>query len=152
MPFPTQSPPPAPTSSLSPVPRTVEDESIRLSVSFRPLPRRVTDMRQLVARLLRRADLGEEVIGTVELLVSELLTNAVVHGRGEEIRFSLAHSDGGDILIEVDDHSPAHIGVGSPAPEDEGGRGLVLVDALARVWGRRGGCTWCAVSTRPVRV
>ncbi|WP_327178046.1 ATP-binding protein [Streptomyces sp. NBC_01335] len=150
MPIPTQNPPPAPLSWA--VPRAVEDGSVRLSVSFPPGPHRVKAMRQLAGRLLRQSNLDDELIGTVELLVSELVTNAVVHGHGKEVRFSLAYVDGSDVLIEVDDRSPAPLRVRYPSPEQESGRGLLLVDALARAWGRWGSCTWCAVSTQQVRV
>jgi anti-sigma regulatory factor (Ser/Thr protein kinase) len=79
------------------------------------------------------ADLAD----TAELLVSELLTNAVQASRqrsGAVVHLSLA-SDGVRLLIMVRDFeegapSPRHAGV-----DDEDGRGLTLVDTLSSRYG-----------------
>ena len=70
---------------------------------------------------------------TAELLTAELVTNAVVHARSEVTL--TARQDQHGLLVEVDDldSRPAHY---TPASTDAlGGRGLVLVDALADTWG-----------------
>ncbi|WP_424888590.1 ATP-binding protein [Streptomyces sp. XH2] len=69
------------------------------------------------------------------LVLSELLTNAVVHGRvspGREIetRFRL---EAGALRIRVDDACKRWPSVGPQS--DEGGRGLPLVAALSTSWG-----------------
>jgi anti-sigma regulatory factor (Ser/Thr protein kinase) len=79
---------------------------------------------------------GSQVDSDVaQLLVSELVTNAVRHagGDGVLVRATLQ----ADLLrVEVHDSSPSVPGPVSPAPESaEGGRGLLLVDALADRWG-----------------
>ncbi|MDP9073058.1 MAG: ATP-binding protein [Actinomycetota bacterium] len=68
-----------------------------------------------------------------ELLVSELVTNAVLH-TGTEIEVALASSPAG-VRVEVADRSPVR-----PSPKqysaDAGtGRGLLLVETLATSWG-----------------
>ena len=72
----------------------------------------------------------------VLVCVSELATNALLHGvppgRGYLVRLRL-QEQGQLLSVEVHDS-----GGGVPAvrvPEDESGRGLVLVDALADRWG-----------------
>ncbi|WP_128379907.1 SpoIIE family protein phosphatase [Streptomyces cavernae] len=76
---------------------------------------------------------------TAELMVSELVTNAVRHARGRQIGLRLVRGE--TLLCEVDDaeHTlPTLLGAG---PHDEFGRGLRVVGRLAREWGtsRTGG-------------
>lgn len=68
-----------------------------------------------------------------ELLVSEVTTNALVHGDGEvRVRVRLA---GSVLRIEVDDASSTVPRLRTAAADAEGGRGLAMVDALASAWG-----------------
>ncbi|MFI2290334.1 ATP-binding protein [Streptomyces niveus] len=140
------------TRRATPAPPTAVDirDTVRLTISFRPHTRRVAHLRHIAGALLREGDIAEGTVETVQLLVSEIVTNAVVHGSGDRVRFSISYDGGGDVLIEADDGRPARIGVRHPAADDESGRGLLLVAALARGWGRRGTCTWCRVATREV--
>lgn len=125
-------------------------DAVRLTISFHPHTRRVAHLRHIAGALLREGGIAEGTVETVQLLVSEIVTNAVVHGSGDRVRFSISYDEGGDVLIEADDGRPARVGVRHPAADDESGRGLLLVAALARGWGRRGTCTWCRVATREV--
>ena len=71
----------------------------------------------------------------VKLLVSELVTNAVVHaGSDAEVVVRLTATT---LHIEVLDNSPALPVVRQPAPGDTSGRGLALVEELASAWGAR---------------
>ena len=75
----------------------------------------------------------EGLLDEAELVVSELVTNAVTHG-GSACRLELSHSSGA-LRIEVIDE-----GEGSPEPQpydssSEHGRGLVLVSAMSTSWG-----------------
>jgi serine phosphatase RsbU (regulator of sigma subunit) len=71
------------------------------------------------------------------LLVTELVTNAVVHA-GTDIEL---HVEVGvdSARVEVIDHSAGSLPVlhGDPDSSREGGRGIFLLDALAREWGTR---------------
>lgn len=70
---------------------------------------------------------------TVELLTSEVVTNAVVHARVPFVVHLEDHGDG--VLVAVDDpvaELPRPI---EPRPTDIGGRGLAIVSALASEWG-----------------
>ncbi|MEO3806990.1 ATP-binding protein [Nonomuraea sp. B1E8] len=79
-----------------------------------------------------------------ELLVSELVTNAVRHARGPiRLRLSLT----GDLLrCEVEDTSPDLPRLRPAGHDDESSRGLHLVEAIASGWGstrtRRGKRVW----------
>jgi anti-sigma regulatory factor (Ser/Thr protein kinase) len=82
---------------------------------------------------------------TAELLVSELVTNAVQASQRLRIRADLAivpvvrlwvTSDQTSMVISVWDASDEMpVLEDSGAADDEGGRGLMLVDALAKDWG-----------------
>jgi len=80
-------------------------------------------------------------LGDVELVVSELVTNALRHGPGKLITLRLAAGDG-SICGEVVDN-----GQGVVAMSDEGrgpadgGMGLRIVDELTSEWGVRPGPT-----------
>ncbi|WP_405677508.1 ATP-binding protein [Streptomyces sp. NBC_01511] len=140
------------TRSATPAPPTAVDihDAVRLSISFRPHTRRVANLRRIAGALLLEGGIGQDAVETAQLLVSEIVGNAVVHGRTDRVRFSLSYDRSGDVLIEVDDGCPARVEVRNPAADDETGRGLLLVAALARTWGRRGTCTWCTVDRREV--
>ncbi|MGW0571412.1 MULTISPECIES: ATP-binding protein [Streptomyces] len=83
-----------------------------------------------------------EASESVTLVVAELAANAVTHGRvkGRDFRVRLVMRAGEDtVRVEVADARTERLPVlrESPGPgeEDEGGRGLLLVDALAERWG-----------------
>ncbi|MFG2721112.1 ATP-binding protein [Streptomyces sp. NPDC048416] len=94
--------------------------------------------------------LDEPVAETLILLISELVTNAVVHtGCPAVLRMLLGPAEGGTVRVEVADTSCR-----PPAPrhaqgDDTNGRGLELVDGLADRWGWRsegvGKSIWCEV-------
>ncbi|OEJ40288.1 ATPase [Streptomyces agglomeratus] len=107
--------------------------------------RSVPATREFARWALRDWNIGERV-DDVLLCVSELATNALVHGvppgRGYRLRLWLC----GDVLrVEVHDS-----GSGLPRvrePDGESGRGLLLVAALADKWGvgerEPGKIVWC---------
>ncbi len=69
----------------------------------------------------------------VELMASELLTNAVLHSEGE-IRLLLS-VDHDLIRVEVTDESFAQPLLRHPPADATSGRGIEIVDALASRWG-----------------
>jgi anti-sigma regulatory factor (Ser/Thr protein kinase) len=74
------------------------------------------------------------------VVVDELVANAVLHAGTEiELRFALQDDRLG---IAVADRDPSRPSLGRPGEAAESGRGMLLVDALARSWHvlpRRGG-------------
>jgi anti-sigma regulatory factor (Ser/Thr protein kinase) len=103
------------------------------------LPRDHGAPRKARALLRKHADgLGPERLDTAVLLISELVTNAVLHGTGE-IRLMI-HLDGVDAHFAVcDDGDGTPIVRDRPGPD--GGWGLRLVGQLAARWGVREGRT-----------
>ncbi|POX42791.1 SpoIIE family protein phosphatase [Streptomyces sp. Ru72] len=68
-----------------------------------------------------------------ELMVSELVTNAVRHSHGRPVELRLVRGD--TLLCEVDDDDHTLPTLLSAGPGDESGRGLRVVSTLAREWG-----------------
>ncbi|WP_398978506.1 SpoIIE family protein phosphatase [Streptomyces sp. I05A-00742] len=76
----------------------------------------------------------EEAVFTTELVLSELITNAIRHASGP-IRVRLLRDR--TLICEVSDTSSTSPHLRYAAAEDEGGRGLFLVAQLAERWGTR---------------
>ena len=70
---------------------------------------------------------------TVALLVSEVATNALVHGAGR-VRVRVRPTLDG-LRVEVHDEDTTLPARRQATPLDEGGRGIALVDALSSGWG-----------------
>jgi signal transduction histidine kinase len=75
------------------------------------------------------AALGEPA----ELMVSELVTNALRHTRSGHIELRLVRGE--TLLCEVEDDDHTLPTLLSAGPDDEFGRGLRVVSTLAREWG-----------------
>ncbi|MFI5975630.1 SpoIIE family protein phosphatase [Streptomyces sp. NPDC051452] len=95
-------------------------------------PREVGRARRLIREQLRRWGLPQTV-ETAELLVSEVVTNAVRHGRSEQVGLRVVRTEA--LLFEVTDDEPALPAMLQAGPYDESGRGLRVVSRLAREWG-----------------
>ncbi|MFE4514543.1 ATP-binding protein [Kitasatospora sp. NPDC056783] len=104
---------------------------------------------------LRPHPSGELLVFTGELLVSELVTNAVQHCHAPLnhlilVRFDLSPED--TLRIEVHDTDPEEPTPSAATPTAETGRGLFLVQKLATQWGccpRESGVgkfVWCHIS------
>lgn len=76
-----------------------------------------------------------EVVEIVTLLVSEAVTNAVLHA-GTEVRVRIGH-DGTAVRVEVADACPIEPIVRHTSEEASTGRGMLLIDKLADNWGQR---------------
>jgi anti-sigma regulatory factor (Ser/Thr protein kinase) len=71
-----------------------------------------------------------------ELIVTELVTNAVRHGPGGPVEIAI-ETGGNGVRGEVADPGPGirHYDLARRRATEEGGRGLFLVDALSDSWG-----------------
>ncbi|MGR8009984.1 ATP-binding protein [Streptomyces hypolithicus] len=92
----------------------------------------------------------EPLAETLILLISELVTNAVVHtGCPAVLRMLFGTADDGVVRVEVADVSACPPRPRHAQGEDTGGRGLELVDGLADRWGWQsegaGKRIWCEV-------
>ncbi|WP_020121748.1 ATP-binding protein [Streptomyces canus] len=123
-----------------------------MQLEIRPDPAEVGRARRWARSRLAGSGIGidESLAETLILLVSELVTNAVVHtGRPAVLRLSLpgAEVESATVRLEVADRSGR-----APVPrcvdgDATGGRGLALVDGLADRWGwspeGAGKSIWC---------
>src|SRR5438067_1482138 len=103
----------------------------------------VREARSVLAEPMKRWEL-EALSPTTELLVSELVTNAVRYSRGE-ITLRLVNEKA--LVCEVLDNSGALPRLRQASSEDENGRGLQVVRQLSQRWGARrtatGKVVWC---------
>ena len=123
-----------------------------MQLEIRPDPAEVGRARRWARSRLAVSGIGadEPLAENLILLVSELVTNAVVHtGRPAVLRLSLpgAGVESATVRLEVADRSDR-----APVPrcvdgDATGGRGLALVDGLADRWGwspeGAGKSIWC---------
>ncbi|MFF3246947.1 SpoIIE family protein phosphatase [Streptomyces sp. NPDC002870] len=98
-----------------------------------PDPSAVGRVRSDVSRKLAEWGLEEEAF-TTELILSELVTNAIRYATGP-IRVRLIRDR--SLICEVSDHSSTSPHLRQAATTDEGGRGLFLVAQFAERWGTR---------------
>jgi PAS domain S-box-containing protein len=96
-------------------------------------PAVVADARRRAARQLARWDL-DELAFTTELVVSELVTNAIRHSTGP-VRLRLIRERA--LICEVFDSGATAPHLRHPRTTDEGGRGLLLVSQVTQRWGTR---------------
>jgi anti-sigma regulatory factor (Ser/Thr protein kinase) len=109
------------------------------------------------ARRFTESRLAEWGIGSVSeavvLVVSELATNAMIHGHAKaELRLIL---DGSVLRVEVRDSSTTVPQVKEYSETATTGRGMVIVQALSSSWGANVGAggkvVWCELDTGHAR-
>ncbi|HEX9891921.1 MAG TPA: ATP-binding protein, partial [Actinomycetota bacterium] len=92
-----------------------------------------------------RAHMSPQRYADLRLLVSELVSNSVVHGAPGEAVHLRVGIKGGVAEVEVEDAGRGSVAPSPGArPGDESGRGLQIVEMLADRWG--------VASSRPTRV
>lgn len=106
--------------------------------------------RRRLRAALEREGVGESVVYDATLVLSELVSNAVQHGRPDpagrlEVCWTLEHER---LVLEVTDHG--HTTMPASRPQDldaDHGRGLVIVEEVCQSWrvDRRGDHT-CVVA------
>ena len=93
----------------------------------------IPDARRMVAVALRAERVDVVVVADLLVVVSELVTNAVVHGAGAPVRLVVRGLSGIEITVVTScraDVGPVPTWT-MPSPRSVGGRGLALVRALA---------------------
>ena len=113
----------------------------------------VPSARRQVAVLVGKLgfSISEETVETVELLASEVIANAVLYSAAP-CDVAVMRSDE-RLRVEVTDTDPSLPSAVEAGPDDERGRGLLLVDALADAWGVQpespGKTTWFEITPEP---
>jgi anti-sigma regulatory factor (Ser/Thr protein kinase) len=105
-----------------------------VSVTLHPHPRAVATARRFVTSVFAD-DLDEARLHDLEVLVSEVVTNGVVHAATTmelvvELRDDVAR-------VEIVDHGPGEPAIRDIENGEDGGFGLRIVEAMARRWGVR---------------
>jgi anti-sigma regulatory factor (Ser/Thr protein kinase) len=91
--------------------------------------------RRFIGALLTRWAVAIGVIERAQLLVSELVSNAVLYGGGP-IRIEVSQAPGVEwVRVEVCNHGMGRPVMRHPDPEELSGRGLQIVDELSDRWG-----------------
>ena len=110
---------------------------LKLEMTLTAVPASVGAARQAVRTWFQSRDCGDDAADTAALLVTELVSNAVVHANGPSLWLTLDETTDDVLHVAVRDGSvdiPRH----SPQMPDvhrKGGRGLSMVDALSTSWG-----------------
>lgn len=113
--------------------------------------------RRFVAEVLRKWRC-DDILETVEIAVSELVTNALLHAHSKvDVTVSLRSQD---VRVDVVDRGSGEPRLRNPAKEEVSGRGLFIVESLTTSWGVDEGPGWKSVwfvvprpdvATRPSR-
>jgi anti-sigma regulatory factor (Ser/Thr protein kinase) len=96
--------------------------------------------RQLLAAELTAAGIFDGVVGDAVLVVSELLSNAIRHARplpGSNLLLSWDLTDGAVEIAVTDGGAATRPMTAQATVSSLGGRGLDIIDYLARSWGVR---------------
>ena len=106
----------------------------QLSATFPPQQESARQAREFVVAGLRETGVDEsDLVDRVRLIVSELVTNAVLHAQTDiQVRLDVAPSQ---VCLEVLDQHRAHPSRVPESLSSTSGRGLQLVDALTDTWG-----------------
>ncbi|HEX3564208.1 MAG TPA: SpoIIE family protein phosphatase [Acidimicrobiales bacterium] len=119
-----------------------------VTLAVPPVAESVASVRRFAHNALTSWDIPTAVVGDLILVVSELVTNAILHSRSPiELRLSRTSDR---IVVAVHDGSTAVPRRLQSNREAEHGRGLHLVSAISDQWGVRptedGKSVWCEVS------
>lgn len=107
--------------------------AIEVQTVLTPHPASVAAARRFVRDVLMSRQVSRGVVDTVELLTSEVVTNAIVHGRsGPQLAVEVGEHV---VRVAVRDLSPEIPIRRHGRPDDIGGRGVVIVEELASAWG-----------------
>ncbi|MFF9039339.1 ATP-binding protein [Streptomyces sp. NPDC014892] len=115
-------------------PETVAERRFRFELAAHPGA--VAQARRVTRTQLTGWALCEDTCDTAALVVSELVTNAIVHTASSQIVCEL--HDGDELVrIAVRDEgcAPGEPHPSPQRPEEEHGRGLLLIESLCRSWG-----------------
>jgi len=124
------------------VPRPMAEAALSYTQNLALLPQSVAVGRMSVRTTMACWNL-DRLSADIELLTSELVTNAVDHARAlcatpddpGRCRLTLEQFKPGSVVVSVMDFSPSRPKIKSPGDDDESGRGLQVVKELADQWG-----------------
>ncbi len=121
-------------------------------------PRSASEARRLTRERLAGWPVCADTREAADLVVSELVTNAIVHTTSRRITCELRSVREGECLriaVRDEGHSGSGPHPGEGRPAEEHGRGLLLVAALSTAWGAleaetgTGLTVWAELPARP---
>ena len=123
---------------------------IEIRTTLTPFPASVGAARRFVRDVLVSRMVGHGVVDTVELLTSEVVTNALVHARSAPSLLVEVRPDA--VRVEVCDGSSGEPVLVHADADSASGRGIAIVEELAAGWGVErvpddGKRVWFEVST-----
>lgn len=99
-------------------------------------PGSVAQARRLAHARLTGWSVCADTCDSAALVISELVTNAIVHTASSRVVCELQdHDDTVRIAVRDEGCAPGEPHPSPQRPDEEHGRGLLLVDALCRAWG-----------------
>lgn len=127
-----------------------EDTTLRtVAVILNPTPTAPADARRFIVDVLDQ----HPAVESAKLIISELVTNAVLHGGRDAGQVTVSVSeDRNDGSVRLDVSQPEHPGFdfedNAPGHMESTGRGLMIVEALADDWGfdNTTGSVWVVLS------
>jgi serine/threonine-protein kinase RsbW len=102
-----------------------------------PLPEAVGEARRRVRHTLNEWSVPEDAVSTAVLITSELVTNAIRCCDTQHLVRLNVTDDGEEVLLEVSDPSRERPRPVTAQPDDENGRGLLIVRGSASAFGVR---------------
>lgn len=130
----------------------LEQKAVVTAVTVPHSPRSVADVRRRLRVSLAEQGLDEGSVDNAEMVMAELLGNAIRHARplpDGTVAASWTLRDGVVDVTVTDGGSPMVIARRATLPMATGGRGLQIVSVLARAWGvvelTRGRQVWAAL-------
>lgn len=102
------------------------------SLELRPEPASPGKARGFVRRLMTEWGIESGVADDAELLVTEVVTNSIIHAR-TPVRLEVDAADG-QLEFRVSDGSKRQLQLRMPGPESVTGRGVNLLDQIAMDW------------------
>jgi anti-sigma regulatory factor (Ser/Thr protein kinase) len=126
------------------------DQVVTAQTPLAAVPSSVREARHLLAEVAREHQLSSDVVSIAELALSEVVTNAVVHG-GPPIVLRIDVGNG-HLRVDVADGNAARPRADGTRLDATGGRGLAIVAAVAGDWGVEPGANggksvWFIVAT-----
>ncbi|MGI5192637.1 ATP-binding protein [Streptomyces sp. CA-288835] len=124
-------------------------------LELKACPSGVGEARRAMGERLRTWQLPEQVRQDALLILSELVTNAIRHTPSTRILCCAGLTANRLLHLEVHDEglTARTLPPRDPSPEDEGGRGLLLVEHFADAWGAErsvltgGNTVWAAFAS-----
>jgi anti-sigma regulatory factor (Ser/Thr protein kinase) len=109
------------------------DERVTDELTLTADPRSIRVARGFLTSIARDLDVPSDTVSVAELALSEIITNAVVHGLPPIVLHIDATAS--RLEVSVSDGSPAQPRAEETRLDATGGRGLAIVAAVAGAWG-----------------